>query len=141
MAVADLSWWAVGIQSVPIQLALAMAVDQHVRYIRTGRIWNAAFAARWVVFGLAFFEKAVAIPLLLFALTSAFLVPESWPQAMRSTLRRHWIAWAMYGGVIIAEIIVYLSGLRGSQIKLPLASSAVTFTWHLLLDTFVPAAF
>jgi hypothetical protein len=141
MAVADLSWWAVGIQSVPIELALAMAVDQHVRYIRTGRIWNAAFAALWVLFGLAFFEKAVAIPLLLFALTSAFLVPESWPQAMRSTLRRHWIAWAMYSGIIITEIIVYLSGLKGSQIKLPLASSAVTFTWHLLLDTFVPAAF
>ena len=62
MALADLSWWAVGTQSVPIQLALAMAVDQHVRYIRTGRIRNAVFAALWVLFGLAFFEKAAAIP-------------------------------------------------------------------------------
>jgi hypothetical protein len=141
MALADLSWWAIGIEAVPIQLALAMAIDQHVRYIRTGRIWNAVFAALWVVFGLAFSEKAAAIPLLLFALTSAFLVPESLPQAMRSTLRRHWIAWATYGGVIIAEIIVYFSGEQSSQIKLPLASSAVSFAWHLLLDTFVPAAF
>lgn len=143
MALADLSWWAVGAQSVPIQLALAMAVDQHVRYIRAGRIRNAIFAALWVLFGLAFFEKAVGIPLLLFALTSAFLVPGSWPQAMLSTLRRHWIAWALYGGIIIAEIVVYtvsLQALPGRVVKVPLASNAVTFGWHLLLDTFVPAA-
>src|SRR5947199_4466671 len=31
MTMADLTWWAVGVQSVPIQLALVMAVDQHVR--------------------------------------------------------------------------------------------------------------
>ena len=61
-----------------------MAVDQHVRYIRGGRIRNAVFAGLWVVFGLAFFEKAAGIPLLLFALTSAFLIPEAWPQAMIS---------------------------------------------------------
>jgi hypothetical protein len=142
MALADLSWWSVGSQSVPVQLALAMAVDQHVRYIRTGRIWNMVFTALWVLFGLAFFEKAVAIPVLLFALTSAFLVPGSWPQAMLSTLRRHWIAWTTYGAIIVAEIVVYTITLQSSQsqVRVPLASSAVTFSWRLLLDTFVPAA-
>lgn len=141
MTMADLSWWSIGCQSAPIQLALAMAVDQHVRYIRSGRIWNAVFAALWVVFGLAFFEKAVAIPLLLFALTSAYLIPEAWPQAMLTTLRRHWIAWVMYGGIILAEVVVYAAGLNSKPIRLPLASSAVTFAWHLLLDNFAPAAF
>src|SRR4029077_14076029 len=140
MALADLSWWAVGSQSVPVQLALAMAVDQHVRYIRTGRIRNMVFTALWVLFGLAFFEKAVAIPVLLFALTSAFLVPGSWPQAMLSTLRRHWIAWTTYGAIIVAEIVVYTITLQSSQsqVRVPLASTAVTFSWRLLLNTFVP---
>jgi hypothetical protein len=142
MALADLSWWSVGSQSVPIQLALAMAVDQHVRYIRSGRILNAVFAALWVVFGLAFFEKAAGIPLLLFALTSAYLVPAAWPQAMLMTLRRHWIAWAMYGGIIVAEIVVYALSLAAGpgQVRVPEASSAATFSWNLLVDTFVPAA-
>jgi hypothetical protein len=142
MALADLSWWAVGSQSVPIQLALAMAVDQHVRYVRTGRIRNAVFAALWVLFGLAFFEKAVGIPLLLFALTSAYLIPEAWPQAMLTTLRRHWIAWATYGGIVVAEIVAYALSLASSpgQVRVPVASSAVTFSWHLLVNTFVPAA-
>jgi hypothetical protein len=143
MALADLSWWSVGSQSVPIQLALAMAVDQHVRYIRGGRIRNAVFAALWVLFGLAFFEKAAGIPLLLFALTSAYLIPEAWPQAMLTTLRKHWIAWAMYGGIIVAEIVIYALSLASSpgQVRVPEASSAATFGWNLLVDTFVPAAF
>ena len=143
MALADLSWWSVGSQSVPIQLALAMAVDQHVRYIRGGRIRNAVFAALWVLFGLAFFEKAAGIPLLLFALTSAYLIPEAWPQAMLTTLRKHWIAWAMYGGIIVAEIVIYALSLASSpgQVRVPEASSAATFGWNLLVDTFVPTAF
>jgi hypothetical protein len=141
MTMADLTWWAVGVQSVPIQLALVMAVDQHVRYIRGGRIANAVYAALWVLFGLAFYAKAAAIPVLLFALTSAYLIPASWPQAMLITLRRQWIAWSIYAATIIAEIVIYLSSLRSSPLRLPLASSAVTFGWHLLLDTFVPAAF
>lgn len=143
IALTDLSWWAIGCQSVPVQLALAMAVDQHVRYIRAGRIRNAVFAALWVLFGLAFSEKAVAIPVLLFALTSAFLVPGGWPQAMLSTLRRHWAAWALYGAVMAGEIVVYALSLHKSQsqVKVPIASGAVTFASHLLLDTFVPAVF
>ena len=143
IALTDLSWWAVGCQSVPVQLALAMAVDQHVRYIRTHRIRNAVFAALWVVCATAFSEKAVAIPVLLFALTSAFLIPGSWPRAMLSTLRRHWVAWALYGAVMAGEVAVYALtfGTSQNQVKVPTTSGTVTFASHLLLDTFVPAVF
>jgi len=140
MALADLSWWSIGIHTVPVQLAVAMAVDQHVRYVRTGRILNAVFATAWILFGLAFFEMAAAIPLLLFALTSAFLLPGSWPQAMLSTLRRHWIAWALYAATIVAEIVVYFASVRSSVVKVPQASSVAAFSWDLLWHTFAPAA-
>jgi len=142
MALTDLSWWAVGIQSVPLQLALALAVDQHVRYVRTGRIQNAVFATLWILFGLAFFEKSVAIPVLLFALSSAYLVPGNWPQAMLTTLRRHWLAWVLYSGTIIAELTVYLVSLHASPVKVhvPQAGSTVAFGWDLLRTTFLPAA-
>jgi hypothetical protein len=140
MTLADLAWWSVGIQSVPIQIAVALAVDQHVRYVRSGRVRNAVCAFVWVVFGLAFFEKAAGIPLLLFALTIAYLVPGSWGQAIRSTLRKHWIAWTMYVVAIIGEIVIYVSGLNSSSVQVPLASNAFTFSWHLIWDTFVPAA-
>ncbi len=142
MALADLSWWAAGIQSVPIQLALALAVDQHVRYVRSGRIRNAVWAGVWVLFGLAFYEKSAGIPLLLFALTSAFLVPGSWPAGMRATLRRHWPAWVLYAGVILTEFVVYIASLRGSSVRVqvPEANAFVAFAWNLLRNTFVPTA-
>jgi hypothetical protein len=142
MALADLSWWAVGIQSVPIQLALALAVDQHVRYVRSGRMLHAVCAVAWVVFGLAFFEKSVAIPLLLFALTSAFLEPGNWAQGMRTTLRRHWPAWALYAGAVIAELVAYAISLRGStvRVQVPEANTFVAFGWDLLRNTFAPSA-
>jgi hypothetical protein len=140
MTMADLSWWSVGVQSAPIEVAIAMAVDQHVRYVRSGRVHNAVFAFAWVVFGLAFFEKAAAIPLLLLALTTAYLIPGSWVQALRTTLRRHWIAWVLYLCAILAEVGVYVGGLNNSSVQVPLASNAATFSWDLIWDTFVPAA-
>lgn len=141
MAMSDLSWWAAGIQSVPIQLAIALAVDQHVRYVRYGRTRNVVFATVWILFGLAFYEKSVAIPLLLFALTSAFLTSGSWARGMLETLRKHWRAWVLYAGTIIAEIIVYALSLQAStaRVRVPEASTAVSFGWGLIRSTFVPA--
>lgn len=141
MAMADLSWWSVGIQSVPIQLATAMAVDQHVRFIRTRRVHNAIFAFLWMLFGLAFYEKAAGIPLLLFALTSAYLIPGSWAECMRTTLRKHWLVWTLYLVAIVTEVIIYVSGLNTSSVQVPLASNALTFIWHLAWNNFIPAAF
>lgn len=140
MTLADLGWWSVGVQSAPIQLAIAMAVDQHVRYVRTGRRHNAVGAFAWVVFGLAFFEKAAGIPLLLFALTIAYLMPGSWTLAIRGTLRKHWMAWSLYLIAMVGEIAIYVSGLNSSSVQVPLASNAATFSWALIWDTFVPAA-
>jgi hypothetical protein len=143
MTVPALSWWAAGINAVPIELAVPLAVDQHVRYIRTGRIRNVVFAVGWVLFALAFNEKSAAIPLLLFALTSAYLVPGSWPRAMLTTLRRHWLAWALYLAVIITEIVSYAFSLPTSsaQPRVPHASIAAAFGWDLLWRNFVPTAF
>jgi hypothetical protein len=61
---------------------------------------------------------------------------------MLTTLRRHWIVWAAYGAIIVAEIVAYALSLASSpgQVRVPTASSAVTFSWHLLVSTFVPAA-
>jgi hypothetical protein len=141
MAMADLSWWAVGIQCAPLQLAIAMTVDQHVRYVRAGQKHNVAFALMWMLLGLAFSEKAVAIPLLLFALTSAFLVPGDWPGVLLTTVRRYWAAWGLYAGALVIEAVIYTSGLGSSSVQVPQASMAVAFSWDLVLRTFIPAAF
>ena len=141
MTLADLSWWRRPSRSHPARAGHGGRPTRQVHPRRPDP--QAVFAALWVLFGLAFFEKAAGIPLLLFALTSAYLIPEAWPQAMLTTLRKHWIAWAMYGGIIVAEIVIYALSLASSpgQVRVPEASSAATFGWNLLVDTFVPTAF
>jgi hypothetical protein len=142
MTVPALTWWSGGVQSVALQLAIPLAVDQHVRYVRDGRLRHAVFATAGMLFGLAFFEKAVAIPVLLFALTSAFLVAGGWPSAMAASLRRYWPAWVMYAGTIIVEIVLYDTQLHTSAVTphMPRAGDAAVFGWQLFRDTFVPAA-
>ena len=58
-----------------------MAVDAHVRYLRGGRFRSALAAAGWLLLGMAAVDKGAVIPLLLFALTSAFFVEGRWAVA------------------------------------------------------------
>src|ERR1700726_1045913 len=74
LQLAGLSWWSVVINNLPLELALLMAVDAHVRYLRGGRKRNAVAAAWWVLVALAASDKGAVVPLLLFGLTAAFLV-------------------------------------------------------------------
>src|SRR3954447_24022858 len=54
-------WWAFGLQVVPFTLALFFALDQHVRYLHTGRRRHAVLALGVTVAGLVFWEKAALI--------------------------------------------------------------------------------
>jgi hypothetical protein len=144
LTVPALTWWMVGLQEVPLELAIVMAVDQHVRYVRQGRVRNAIFAALWVVLGLAFNERANVLPVLLLALTSAFLIGGgSWPGAILRTLRRHWPAWSMYLAAMAADIAIYVLQLNTSRepLRAPTSvSSGATVGWDLLKNTLVPGA-
>jgi hypothetical protein len=143
LTVPALTWWMVGLQEVPLELAIVMAVDQHVRYVRHGRARNAIFAALWVVFGLAFNERANVLPVLLLALTSAFLIGGSWHAAALRTLRRHWPAWSMYLAAMAADITIYVVQLNTSSEPLRAPASASTgavVAWDLIKNTLVPGA-
>lgn len=99
LSLAGADWWAVSLEVLPLELAMFMSVDAHVRYLRTGRIRHALAGVGWQVVAMASMEKGAVVPLLLFALTSAYLVPQSrerWPVAMYRVLRDHWRVWVMY---------------------------------------------
>jgi hypothetical protein len=112
-----LGFWATALQWLPTQLAICMAITAHIGYLRTGRIWHAAHAVAWIVFGLAFDELNALVPLLLFALTSAFLVPAAaggWGRSALATLRQFWRAWAGYLVVGAGYVLLYLHQLPTS---------------------------
>jgi hypothetical protein len=138
----DYSWWIAGVETIPLQIAIFMSLTSHVHYVWTGRYWHAVAAGAWLVFGLIFFEKALVIPLLLFAVTAGFLVggkrlvPAAW-----QSVTRFWRAWVLYLGVVAIYGVVLAFALRSSTVKpgTPSSAGAVwTFSWGLIHRTLLP---
>jgi hypothetical protein len=143
LGVADVGWWTVALESVPLQLAMFMALNSHIHYVRTARRRHLAAAAGWVVVGLLAFEKGLVVPVLLFAVTSAFLVGAgSWLSGMRQALVRFWRAWLIYAAALIGYAIVLATSLGTSttQPLVPTATAVLTFSWGLLRDSLLPGA-
>ncbi|HYK28001.1 MAG TPA: hypothetical protein VEV61_08550, partial [Streptosporangiaceae bacterium] len=136
----DDSWWSSAIESLPLQIAIFMAVTAHVKYVRSGRARHLVAAAFWMIFGLFFFEKAVVIPAILFGVTAGFLVEGKLAEAARRTLARYWRSWAVYGVLAAGYIAVLLATLSQSTVKPhpPSAAASLSFTWSLLGQTLVP---
>jgi hypothetical protein len=117
MTLTSTAWWAAALNSLPLQIAIGMAVGAHVTYIRTGEFRYAWRTAGWIVFGLAFFVKAAVLPFLLLAVTSAFLLGSegAWPRTLIATLRRHRRAWALYGGMLAGYAVVFTVQLANTS--------------------------
>jgi hypothetical protein len=137
-----LGWWSAALESLPLQLAIFMSVNAHVWYVRTGRIRHLAVAAAWVCFGLAFFEKALVLPVLLFGLTAAFFSGESsFLAGARQVLVRYRRAWLVYAAVAVAGAVLLAISLRTSTIhpQAPTSPVAViTYAGALMRNTLIP---
>src|ERR1022692_939216 len=142
--VAGLGWWTVALESVPLQLALFMALNSHVHYVRTGRPRHLVGAVAWVLFGLLAFEKGLVVPLLLFAVTAGFLVGDgSWFSGVRRASSRYWRAWLLYATALVAYAIVLATSLATSTTQPQLPSSPafmLKFGWGLLKGSLLPGA-
>ncbi|GGS79718.1 hypothetical protein GCM10010156_43110 [Planobispora rosea] len=128
-----LTWWAAALNTVPLQIALPMAVTAHVRFLRTGRNRYAAAAIGWILLGMLFFVKAAVIPVLLAALTWAYF------GGLRGRIR----LWLAYGGMLAAFVGLYLvrslnagPGMGG----LPSLEDGLGFVGNLLGRTFLTTA-
>jgi hypothetical protein len=125
LVVPDLGWWWPGMQVLPFQLAAFLAVGAHVRYVRSGLERDLVPATGWVVLGLLFSAKAVFLPLLLFALTSAFLTgAASWRSGGVEALRRYARAWRWYGIAVVCYAVVYFSAVVTSGARSSSAGAA-----------------
>ena len=140
----DLGIWSSAMESVPLQLAIFMAASAHLRYVRNGGTGHLAAAVFWMVFGLAFFEKGLVLPVLLFLLTACYLTDRRHlAGGIVRALTRYWKAWVAYLLVAVGYLAVLLAALRtsASQPHAPFSGAGVaTFASELLRDTFLPGA-
>ena len=129
----DYSWWIAGVETIPLQIAIFMALTAHVHYVWTGRYRHALAAAGWLVFGLIFFEKAAVIPLLLFAVTAGFLLGRRrLLPAARQSVVQFWRAWLLYLGLLAVYGVVLGLALRSSTVQ-PGAPSSARCRRHVFL--------
>ena len=111
---AGVAWWSVAIADIPLALGTFLAIHQHVRYLRSGRLRHALAAAGWLLLGLTAADKGAVVPLLLLGLTSAFFVPGRWPAALGRALAGYWRAWLLYGLLLAAYCVVFFLQLPTS---------------------------
>ena len=145
LTVPDLGWWGTGMESQPFQLAIFMMLGAHVRYVRSGGARHLSAAIGWLIFGMLFFEKSIALPLLLFAITSGYMADRrSWLGGMVHTLRQHWRAWLSYAVLLVAYSVVAIEAFRASASKPHPATSGLavrTFTSYFVKDNLLPGIF
>jgi hypothetical protein len=118
------AWWAVGVNLLPMQLAMIMAVTAQVRYLRTRRPRHLAALAAWTVFGLAFFEKSLLVVALVALLTVCLYAPGGPVRAVVTAIRRWPLAWLVLTGVSVAFLAAYLA-LSTSSLREPASGREV----------------
>jgi hypothetical protein len=138
----DIRWWSAAMESLPLQIAVFMALNAQVHYVRTGRFRHAIAAAAWLLAGLIFFEKALILPLLLLGITSGFLMDGPWPRALGRCLARYWKSWLLQALILAVYAAVFTQALHTSTVQPAISGVAggFSFTWELLKNTFVPGA-
>jgi hypothetical protein len=117
LSLAGAGWWSVSLEVLPLELALFMAVDAHVRYVRGGRLRHALAAAAWLLVAMAAMDKGAVIPLLLLGLTSAFFVEGRWATAAGRALARFWKAWVLYVLLLAGYCVIFFIQLPGSSVQ------------------------
>jgi hypothetical protein len=136
-------FWSNVLLWLPMQLAIFMALNAHIVYVRSRRYWHAIAAAAWIVVGVLTDDTGVLIPLLIFALTSAFLGSRRWPGAALDAVRRYWKAWVLYGAVTAAYLAVFVIQLSASSQhpgKPGPFSNVLDFASRLFRVSFIPGA-
>ncbi|WP_203980484.1 hypothetical protein [Planotetraspora silvatica] len=134
LTVPALLWWAAGLEAVPLQLALALALTSHVLYLRSGRTRHVVAAACWflVALGSFFLKAAGAFPLLAFMVTAGYF------GGVRTALVRHLRVWLVYAVVLAACAVLFVLGLDTSDqpVGLPSFADTAAFAGTLLGKVF-----
>src|SRR5215467_5941693 len=144
LTIPDLGWWSAAMEYVPLQLATFAAVTAHVHYLRTRRTRHLAASLAWIAFGLIFFEKALVLPLLLLAITAAFMVDRrTFLGGVVRALFSFPRAWLGYLVLLAGYSVILGVALETSPITPQVPGSpagVVQFIGYLLRDTFLPGA-
>lgn len=128
------TWWAVAINQLPHQIALAGCITAHVLYHRTRHRRWVVVAALFLLFGFLTYTKTILLPLVLLFLSLAYFASGTMGQRIKVTIRRDFLAWAVYGTISGSYALAYVLGQPGGE-RLPLSPTTATFIMEHLAIT------
>lgn len=131
-------WYAAAINGLPLQIGLAMAFAALVRYLRRKRTTYLAQTVGWTAFAMTAYVKAGAIPLVLFAFTSAYFFTGSWRDGVLAAWNRYRRLWYWLARLLAVHICAYALSWGDSAMgaRNPGANTSVDFVTRLVVRTF-----
>ncbi|RVW06812.1 hypothetical protein EF834_04415 [Rhodococcus spongiicola] len=123
------AWWAAGLNSLPMQIALAWVAGDAIRLCRTGRARFAVSGAVVTALSLAFFEKSILVPVVAFvAVTLAYRV-DGIERPIHTALNRGKSLWIPLAVVVALWAAAYLY-FTDSRFVVPSASQTAGLAHH-----------
>ena len=102
--VPSLVWWATALEYLVAIPAVLLALILHVRYLRIGRVRDAALGAVAIAVGFAFYDGFFVPVLFLVLMTVLFFPVGPGLHGVARTLAVHKRAWVLYGIPVALEI-------------------------------------
>lgn len=134
-------WWTAALGALGLQLAMALALRSHVRWLRRRRWSNLLGTCLATLLGLAFFEKAVVILPLLIGLTWVIERRRGALRDLGSVLLRHWAVWLLLGLINGAWIWLFVDRVTSSYATEPTPDVAADLVVDSVGQGLVPAVF
>jgi hypothetical protein len=132
------SWWAVGVNLLPMQLSMVLAASSHLSYLSTRRWQPLVRTVLAILFGLVFFEKSLLVVPLLLLLTACLYARGGPVRSGWTTIRQYWPAWLVLLGASIGYLTLYLSRAPAVARQPSSATEVVTFLRQLFGSTVLP---
>jgi len=132
------AWWSAALNDLPLQIALAWVTGDAILLVRTRDRRYAVTGVIAFAVSLAFFEKAVVVPWVAFAVVALMLHVQGDGAVVRTVLRRAAPLWRGSLLVMVGWALLYTSVVtsRAAQYS---PGQAVVLTWRGFGFGFVPS--
>jgi hypothetical protein len=105
-----LTWFAAGLHSIPAITATLASIHGYLCWRVTGRRPWLVWSLVAMCIGLAFYVKALLIPLYLLLMRALLLDPGARIHDSLRSVRAEWRVWLAYAAVCVAFVLAYLVG-------------------------------
>lgn len=122
------SWWAAGVNQLPLMIAMLCGLYTHISYLRSRRMRHAIYTMLWTAFGLAFTEKTLLAFELYAIVALAYFASGHLADRVKSLWRDYRGGVLLYSAVVIlfvpAYYLTYINFEAGDVAENPLGALA-----------------